>query len=139
MPIPRTGASLLSDALSDTLMGAMSRVYGCPSERRELDVFSNWSEHMQLDTSDRQRALNFIKEDFPEVHATLHDKWDQNFQVGFIGNRVGAARAIGIEVDGEVLNLAFDCNEVLRRGLSFEDGQSEHKEKIAEFMRRKFG
>lgn len=94
---------------------------------------------MQLDTSDRQRALNFIKEDFPEVHATLHDKWDQNFQVGFIGNRVGAARAIGIEVDGEVLNLAFDCNEVLRRGLSFEDGQSEHKEKIAEFMRRKFG
>jgi len=94
---------------------------------------------MKIDSTNRQHALNIIKDDYPAVHETLARNWDKNFAVGFIdwGGFPGA-RPVGIQVDGEILNLAVGDFRKEHPHLSDPDVKIELHKKIDEFMRRKF-
>jgi hypothetical protein len=94
---------------------------------------------MRIDSADRKHALDIIKADYPSVHATLARNWNRNFDVGFIDwGGFPIARPVGIQVDGEILNLAIGDFRKEHPELSDEDVEAELHKKIDDFMRRKF-
>jgi hypothetical protein len=94
---------------------------------------------MKIDSTDRKHALDIIKADYPSVHSTLGRNWNRNFDVGFIDwGGFPMARPVGIQVDGEILNLSIGDFRKEHPKLSDQDVKMELHKKIDDFMRRKF-
>lgn len=98
----------------------------------------------RIDTDNNARALLIIQEDFPRVAQALNlSNLDSRVAVGFIDTgKVSLSRPVGLEVDGEILNLSIaDTWAEMRNRKASPDNrevQEQHQRRIDEFMKRKF-